>query len=451
MSRGSQHKRAARAKDRAGQRAREKQRDQASWPGSSGFTRDDDELFTGSPFGVPRRPEPKRFSTRQLLDEARGAASVDPLLRAAATIAPATFLAETEAVLTTWTAELYGNGWQPTELLRLVRLHGSKAGVSLIARAMWAERTAREGPTASDPRWVEQWQSAGLPAPPITPGWVHDWAEGWSIDQVRREIFALAALLGTAPLLELLLPPPPGVRHAPPVSAGPPAGNTDPMLARVRALLAKAESTEHESEAMAFTAKAQGLITKHAIDLAALDSDHDVAERPQLIRLTLDPPYADAKALLLQTLGEQTRCRTVFHATLMLSSVVGYPTDLKGVELLFTSLLVQAQHGLAEASATAPPGFRTRSQAYRAAFLHGFTERVGARLAEANRLAYANADAGTFLPVLRSKGDLIDGFVTEHFGDTVARPVRGGFDGLGYARGQLAGDAAALNAGPLTA
>jgi len=454
MSRASQHKRAARAKDRARQRAHDKQRAQTSGAGSNGFAHDGREMFTGgpanSPFGTPRQQAPRRLSTRHLLDDARSGAPQDPLVRVAATIAPASFLADTEVVLITWTAELYGNGWQPTELVRFVRLQGSRAGVGLIELAMWAERTAREGPTATDPRWVEQWQAVGLPARPIAPGWVHEWAGGSTRDVVFSEIFELAALLGTAPRLELLLPPPPGVRHAPPAVSGPSSGSTDPMLARVRALLAKAESTEHESEAMAFTAKAQGLITKHAIDLAALHSEQPVTESPQLVRLTLDPPYADAKALLLQTLAEQTRCRTVFHATLALSSVIGYPIDLKGVELLFTSLLVQAQHGLAEASAIAPPGSRARSQSFRAAFLRGFTERIGERLAEANRLAYANADAGTFLPVLRSKGALIDGFVTEHFGDTVARTVRGGFDGHGYARGQLAGDRAALTAGPLT-
>lgn len=453
MSRASQNKRAARAKDRARQRAHDKQRAQTSGAGSNGSARDYESFMGGaadSPFGTPRQQAPRRFSTRQLLDDARAAAPLAALMRAAATIAPATFFAETEVVLTAWTAELYGNGWQPTELLRLVRLQGSKAGVGLIERAMWAERTARQGPTAADPRWVEQWQALRLPARPIAPGWVHEWAGGSTDDVVFSEVFELAALLGTAPRLELLLPPPPGVRHAPPLIGGPSAGSTDPMLARVRALLAKAESTEHESEAMALTAKAQVLITKHAIDLAALHSGQPVTESPQLIRMTLDPPYADAKALLLQTVAEQTRCRTVFHATLTLSSVIGYPTDLQGIELLFTSLLVQAQHGLAEASATAPPGSRTRSQSFRAAFLRGFTDRIGERLAEANRLTYANAGAGTFLPVLRSKDALIDGFVTEHFGGTVARAVRGGFDGHGYARGQLAGDAAALTAGPLT-
>ena len=67
-----------------------------------------------------------------------------------------------------------------------------------------------------------------------------------------------------------------------------------------------------------------------------------------------------------------------------------------------------------------------------------------------NRLAYADAQAGTFLPVLRSQSELIDEFVSQRFGGTVQKAVRGGFDAAGYARGQLAADAAALTSGRLT-
>ena len=44
------------------------------------------------------------------------------------------------------------------------------------------------------------------------------------------------------------------------------------MLARIRALLAKAEATTFVEEADAFTAKAQELMARHAIDAAAVES-----------------------------------------------------------------------------------------------------------------------------------------------------------------------------------
>lgn len=48
------------------------------------------------------------------------------------------------------------------------------------------------------------------------------------------------------------------------------ASGDDRVLARVRALLAKAESTEFPDEAEALLAKAQALISRHAIDRAAV-------------------------------------------------------------------------------------------------------------------------------------------------------------------------------------
>ncbi len=451
MSRASQTKRAARAKDRARQRAHEKHRANQSGPAAPGSRSGWNDPYQGSPFGVPGGPgrAPRRRRTREILNDARDAAPLGPLLNEASAIDPATFFAETETALVSWTLELYGSGWQPTELIRVARLRRASAGAELVRLAVAAERASREGPTASDPRWVQQWAVAELPPGPMWPGWVATWASTVGPGPQLEEILRLAMVLGALPRLEPLLPPPAGTGAGGPLT-GPAAAAPDPILGRVRALLAKAESTDHESEAMAFTAKAQELMTRHAIDLAMLQSERSHIASPHLIRIPIDAPYLDVKALLLQTVAEQTRCRTLLDSQLAMSSVIGYPTDLEAVELLFTSLLVQAQRGLAEASAAAPPGSRTRSPSFRAAFLRGFTARIGERLEEVNRLAYADAQAGTFLPVLRSQSELIDEFVSQRFGGTVQKAVRGGFDAAGYARGQLAADAAALTSGRLT-
>lgn len=451
MSRASQTKRAARAKDRARQRAHEKHRANQSGSAAPGSQPGWNDPYQGSPFGVPGGPgrSPRRRRAREILNDARAATPVGPLLNEARAIDPATFFADTETVLVEWTLELYGTGWQPTELIRLARLRRASAGAELVRLAVAAERASREGPTAGDPRWIQQWTAAELPPEPVGPGWVAAWASTVEPGRQVKEILRLALVLGTLPRLELLLPPPAGAGTRGPLT-GPAAGAPDPILARVRALLAKAESTDHESEALAFTAKAQELMTRHAIDLAVVQSERSHVAGPHMIRVPLDAPYLDAKALLLQTVAEQTRCRTLLHSDVAMSSVIGYPTDLEAVELLFTSLLVQAQRGLAEASAAAPPGAHTRSQSFRAAFLHGFTGRIGERLKEVNRLAYADTQAGTFLPVLRSQGELIDEFVSQRFGGTVEKAVRGGFDAAGYTRGQRAADAAALTSGHLT-
>jgi len=71
------------------------------------------------------------------------------------------------------------------------------------------------------------------------------------------------------------------------------------VLQKVRGLLAKAESTEFEAEAAALTAKAQELMTRHAIDRAALHVGQAVG-RPSIIRVAIEAPYVDPKSLLLQ-------------------------------------------------------------------------------------------------------------------------------------------------------
>lgn len=372
-----------------------------------------------------------------------------PLLTQAGAIDPGRFYADAEPILVGWVRELYGCGWQPTELIRITRTRAKAAGADLIRLAIAAERASRHDPTLNDPQWILQWAAAELPRQLPDRGWVMTWA-GWAADDALTVILRLAAVLGRLPELEQLLAPPAGVRvRRPLVGRSATAAAANPILERVRALLAKAESTEHESEAMAFTAKAQELMTKHAIEQAMIDEAGATESTPGMIRVPLDPPYADAKALLLQTIAEHTRCRTLFLAELALSHVIGYSDDLEAVELLFTSLLVQAQRGLAEASATARAGARTRSQAFRSAFLLGFTGRIGERLEEVRRVAYAGADAKSFLPVLSSRDAKIDEFVADRFRATTSERVRGGYDSAGYTSGRMAGDAAAFTAGDL--
>ncbi len=265
------------------------------------------------------------------------------------------------------------------------------------------------------------------------------------------------ATLGLPPLDPVLPPPGSGPSGAARASAGAgSAGATnDPVLERIRALLAKAESTTFEAEALAFTAKAQELMTRHAIDAALLDAGR-VADRdaPVTIRVPIDPPYADAKSWLLQVVAEAGRCRAVFHNRLDLSSLVGFADDVASVELLFTSLLVQAQTALSQAARHAPAGTRVRSQGYRSAFLLSFSDRIGERLREINDEVFATVEAeqgGAFLPALRSRLDEVDDAVTDRFGELASGRVRGGYDAAGWSGGRLAADNAQLAFADVTA
>jgi hypothetical protein len=182
-------------------------------------------------------------------------------------------------------------------------------------------------------------------------------------------------------------------------------------MRRIRSLLAKAESTDFPEEAEALTAKAQELMAAHAIDAALLEASHSgsgegtagaagVAER----RLHLEAPYLDAKMHLVSAVARANGVRSAWFSALGIAVLVGLPTDLDAVELLVTSLLVQAGRAVAAAGRGGDP--HARSRGFRRAFLLAYAVRVGERLEASRRTATAEAAAARgadLAPVLRNR------------------------------------------------
>jgi hypothetical protein len=177
---------------------------------------------------------------------------------------------------------------------------------------------------------------------------------------------------------------------------------TDPLLARVRKLLAKAEDPAcTPAEAEAFTAKAAELIAKYGVDQALLAAADPAADPVGDRIVTVEPPYARDKAGLLATVGMALRCRVVHleRRGIARTHLFGHAADLERVELLFTSLLVQAAHGLA--AAVVPWG--EHPAAFRRSWLVGYTEAIRARLREAEESAAAGAPGAELVLVNRAE------------------------------------------------
>jgi len=212
----------------------------------------------------------------------------------------------------------------------------------------------------------------------------------------------------------------------------------DPLLARVRKLLAMAEDPAcTAAEAEAFTAKATELIAKYGVDQALLAAA-DPSVTPVGDRMvTLVPPYARDKAALLAAVAAPLRCRVVHLARqgANRSHLFGHAVDLERVELLFTSLLVQAAHGLAGAEV---PQWE-HPAAYRRSWLAGYTQAVQARLWAAERSAADSAPGAELVLVDRTA-------LVEQRRDEVyprlaklgPRRLRGGGLQHGYRAGQTA-------------
>jgi len=368
------------------------------------------------------------------------------------TLDPSVVHREAERQVRRMVAAAWNGGWQPMELARQVRRATDAVTARLALVAIAADHVVRGGSTL-DARWVAQLGELNLPPVAAGNAWLAAWARNEQLTwpEVVRSVVALVQSLAAISVIQILIPPP-GARAGHDAIVDLTSKADDPMLNRVRALLAQAESTNYQAEAEAFTAKAQELMTRHAIDMAMVSTNRQRCELPATIRIPIDEPYVDAKSLLLQIVAENSRCRSVFHQRSAMSSVVGFADDLNAAETLFTSLLVQAQVAMHAAATSAPPGTRTRSRSFRAAFLMAYAERVAERLAEINTYVVADAEAESghaILPVLAARSSLVDATVAESFGQLTATAVRGGHDPAGWASGHMAADGAQLNFGDL--
>lgn len=239
---------------------------------------------------------------------------------------------------------------------------------------------------------------------------------------------------------------------------------TDAILLKVRKLLAKAEdpaATEEESEV--YTAKATDLIATYGIDralLAQTDPSSDIVGDRVIV---LDAPYARDKAGLLAAVAVPLRCRVVQRTRYVEQGkeismhLFGFESDLTRVELLFTSLLLQATSIMIRT--TVPWG--EGGAAFRRSWLVGFARAVGQRLEEAERRAERQAqeaaDAGSSATadasgrpsvalVLADRGDDVAEAVNREY-PRLSRGQSRRLSGSGAGRGYRAGQEADLGGG----
>lgn len=221
------------------------------------------------------------------------------------------------------------------------------------------------------------------------------------------------------------------------------------VLEKVRALLAKAESTTFPEEAEALSAKAQELMARHAIDSAmvAAGAGARSGDGPTGVRVPVDDPYAGAKSILLAEVAAANRCRAVWSKGMGFSTVLGFDSDLEFVDVLYTSLLVQATSAMVAAGSQVDHSGRSRTRSFRQAFLLAYASRIGQRLREAeaaSRSAAAEEYGEALLPVLADRSAAVRAAEAEAFPHLVSRSVSIS-NAAGWAAGKAAADLASLS------
>ncbi len=367
---------------------------------------------------------------------------------------------------------LYEHGWQPADLVHVVGKEQSPR-VARLAGAVVLEQARQTSAMERAPEaWAAQLDALrdaqttpvdqpvtgaiGV-APFVVTQWHQD--QGQHVWDGWRENLSLIGQWVRLPALAALCPPPSAWRTGPTVrrhtAAPAPTSHADPkVLARIRALLAKAESTDFSAEADALTAKAQDMMTRHAIDAALLDDAHHLSGGIASRRVHLDSPYASTKVQLLSSVGEVNRVRILWDERWAIATIVGTPVDLDLVEMLFTSLLVQAvramtHEGAARQRSSLRDNGSRRSAGFRRAFLLAYAIRIGERLAEAGAHATAEAQAAhgaALVPVLARRSAEVDAEFSRLFPET--RSIRRrSVDARGWHAGRAAADDAVIAAG----
>ncbi|HEY0495046.1 MAG TPA: DUF2786 domain-containing protein, partial [Kutzneria sp.] len=328
---------------------------------------------------------------------------------------------------------LWPSGWLPYDLVQVVRRECDDFATDLVVDVIAANMSQYAEATMHE-RWRDQLRQIEA-----EPWWRPDRQhfEQWLARHILTKeeglevvIVALATLLAL-PRLPLILPLPGSATKADALLG---LGVDQKVLAKVRGLLAKAESTEFPEEAEALSAKAQELMSRHAFERALLDADEHVPQTASSRRVWLDTPYVGAKAQLVAAVAAANRSKGVVYEKLGFIALIGADLDLEITELLSTSLLLQATRAMVAAGA----GVDSRSRTYRQSFLLAYATRIGQRLRAAAEDSDDHTADDRLLPVLADREKAVSKLFEELHPATVKKSYT-----VGSAAGWEAGTAAA--------
>ncbi len=346
--------------------------------------------------------------------------------------------------LCTSLGEVWQGGWQPADLAAIVGRRRTARHLALIV-ALIEEEVRQYAAGTVHPRWRAQLANLGAdpwPSARSSEGTTPERPLNLGSQPNLMLAIEILGLLMTLPNLQILQPQP-GTYRADRADQAP---IDERALARVRALLAKAESSEFPDEAEALSAKAQQLMARHALTRIVVESRAQAVQPVIARRLWLDAPYVSAKSLLVTAVAGANRCRAVWTEALGFTTIVGEGPDLDAVELLSTSLLVQANRGMLDHGQQRNRYGESRTRSFRQSFLLAYASRIGERLRGATEAAVkqvvdeAAADA-RLLPVLRAQSERVNAACEELFPNMYSQGMSI-TNGAGWAAGRAAADVA---------
>lgn len=230
---------------------------------------------------------------------------------------------------------------------------------------------------------------------------------------------------------------------------------------KILKLLKKAESTT-PAEAEAATELATKLMQKWAIDDAMLAAAGNALRQEEIIEksVTLKGSYKQAHLNLAFTIVRSLKMQGIYSDSGKEYKMrfIGFESDVARAEMLFTSLLIQAQRGVNDYGKKIPSYYSAMEKfKARRAFLYGFADTIGSRLHSQHVEAVKEAQAAqpstelsnSVALAVQSREQQAKAWYDQHYGRFVStkrsRGISMGSNG-GYSAGSAAGRSANVGA-----
>ncbi|MEV4454435.1 DUF2786 domain-containing protein [Microbispora sp. NPDC049633] len=220
-------------------------------------------------------------------------------------------------------------------------------------------------------------------------------------------------------------------------------------LERIRALLAKAEATEYEGEAESFRNAAMSLMAKYGVEQAMLQHHGATTESLEKRVIEISGEYPKEKAYLLgrisKALGLYSYASTLVRGRQTLRTeviVCGFPSETEQVELLYTSMLLQAAREMKKDLSDVWRVRGNQLKAFKRTWLLGFANKIYERLEEQRAKAVAEtptaSDGTSTTLVLVDRQAMIKQWASKDV--EISRPKKRVLSGGGWAYGDEAGE-----------
>jgi hypothetical protein len=186
-------------------------------------------------------------------------------------------------------------------------------------------------------------------------------------------------------------------------------------------------------------------MVRYSLREAVANHDRGRASNTVARRVWVDNPYVAAKVALVQAVAQANRCRTVWFKDLGCVVNVGAESDLDMVDLLATSLLVQATKAMLVSGRRHGVRGQARTKSFRLSFLIAYAGRIGERLeAASSSVTEKLRRDDRLLPVLAARNRAADEAFTRLFPKAIASPLAA-YDAVGLGAGCSAADEAMLD------